>query len=108
MGAGLVGGFMELGETVEDAARREALEETGLSVGGLALFGVFSTMRVFGNGDQSQIVTVSYLASDVVGEARVNDAECLELGYFDLDDLPENLFQPNLEIFDALRKRVDR
>ena len=30
---GLIGGFMELNETVEATARREALEETGLTVG---------------------------------------------------------------------------
>ena len=62
-GWGLIGGFMELGETVEQTARREVLEETGLTVGKLELFGVFSSAEIqtFSNGDQLQVVTVSYL-----------------------------------------------
>lgn len=36
------GGAIELGEKVEDAAKREVAEETGLQVKALELFGVFS------------------------------------------------------------------
>ena len=36
------GGYVEVGETVEDACRRELLEETGVRVGKLRLVGVYS------------------------------------------------------------------
>ncbi|WP_316443687.1 NUDIX domain-containing protein, partial [Escherichia coli] len=36
------GGFMELGESVQDTARREALEETGLHLGEMELLGIYS------------------------------------------------------------------
>src|SRR3954452_21051435 len=39
---GIPGGSMELGESAEETVRREVWEETGLHVGDLRLFGVFS------------------------------------------------------------------
>lgn len=105
-GWGPIGGFMELGESVEETARREVFEETGLTVGQLELFGIFSTpeIQTFANGDQVQVVTVFYLTDTTTGTLQP-DIEGLELRYFNLASLPEQLFAPTLPMFAAIKER---
>ena len=60
---GLPGGFMELGETVQETARREVFEETGLCLGKLDLFNVYSGAdydKTFSNGDQVSMVLLLF------------------------------------------------
>ena len=52
------GGFVEVGEKVEDACRRELLEETGIKAGKLHLVGVYSDPK---RDTRSHSVAVVYL-----------------------------------------------
>ncbi|HEX6001372.1 MAG TPA: NUDIX hydrolase [Hyphomicrobiaceae bacterium] len=56
----LPGGFVEIGETVEAAARRELMEETGLEAGRLRLLGVYSDPS---RDPRAHTCSVVYLAS---------------------------------------------
>jgi 8-oxo-dGTP diphosphatase len=62
----LPGGFVDVGERVEDGARRELSEETGLHVGELRLIGVYSDP---GRDPRGHTCSVAYLAR--VGRAAV-------------------------------------
>ena len=88
------GGCCELGETVEETARRELYEETGLTAHSMELFGVFSGKDLFytyPNGDMASIVSIMYICDDFSGELIRQTEETTDLQWFGLDELPENI-----------------
>ncbi|RLG72927.1 MAG: NUDIX hydrolase, partial [Methanobacteriota archaeon] len=62
----LPGGMVEYGESVEDAARREALEETGVRVDNLTLVGIYSDPK---RDPRGHVVSICFKA-EVCGEAE--------------------------------------
>jgi 8-oxo-dGTP diphosphatase len=78
----LPGGGMEIGETVEDAVRREVFEETGLVVEIGQLVGVYSK-------PQKQEVVLTFRCL-VVGGTLIETEESRECRYFSPMDLPSN------------------
>ena len=104
---GIPGGAMELGESTEETAKRELLEETGLEAGELKLFGVFSGKELYyqyPSGEEVYNVSVVYLARGGYETVNFADGEHYDFQYFDLTQLPENVSPP---IRPILKKLVE-
>jgi 8-oxo-dGTP diphosphatase len=66
----LPGGFVEIGETVEDACRRELMEETGVNAGRLRLVGVYSDPK---RDPRGHTCSVAFLASAPRANPKAGD-----------------------------------
>jgi 8-oxo-dGTP diphosphatase len=66
----LPGGFVDIGETVEEACRRELLEETGVRAGKLQLLGVYSDPK---RDPRGHTCSVAFLARLGHATAKAGD-----------------------------------
>jgi len=86
LGWALPGGFVEYGETLEQTAVREALEETSLSINNLRLLGCYSDPQ---RDPRQHTISTVYVARGE-GTPRADD-DAKDLRVFPLSSLPETL-----------------
>ena len=92
----LPGGFVDMEETVEEAAMREAAEETGLDVELKEMAGVFSDP---GRDPRGHTVTVCFIG---VGHGTLKaSSDARDAGLFDVEDLPLLAFDHEMIIRSA-------
>ena len=104
---GLPGGYVEVGESVADAAAREVLEETGVRIELGRLVGVYSdpAMQViaYPDGRRVQAVNLCFEARPLATTEPTTPEETLATGYFEPSALPEPLVPIHaIRIRDAL------
>jgi 8-oxo-dGTP diphosphatase len=95
---GSAGGHLELGETLEECARREAREELGVNVGEV-MFLCLSNIIAY----DKHYVDIEFLG-DISDQAPcvVEQRSFTEYGWFPLNDLPDPLFEPVRYAIDSL------
>lgn len=86
LGWALPGGFVDYGESVETAARREAQEETSVAVELVEQFHVYSDPH---RDPRQHTLSIVFLATATGEPAAADDAK--NLGIFQLWDAPSNL-----------------
>ncbi|MFC5602258.1 NUDIX hydrolase [Sporosarcina koreensis] len=98
---GLPGGSMELGESLQEVARRELYEECNLVANQLTFLNIFSGEQYYykyPHGDEIFNVIATFICADYEGELRADQDEVLSLQFFSIDELPRNLNPPEISI----------
>lgn len=92
---GLVAGFVETGETLEQCVHREVMEETGLKI---------KNLKYFGNQPwpYPSNLMLGFIADYESGEIKLQEDELSAAGFFAKDNLPERPSHPSLA-----RKMID-
>jgi 8-oxo-dGTP pyrophosphatase MutT (NUDIX family) len=86
----LIGGIPEPGEQPAVCAVREVHEETAVHcVAERVVLVQALEPVVYPNGDVCQYMDITFRCRAVGGEARVNDDESLDVGWYEVDALPQ-------------------
>ncbi len=86
------GGHLEFGESWEDCARRETMEEIGVDIDHVRLGSVTNDIFTHENKHYITIFMLADIASDKV--ENLEPEKCERWEWFNWDDLPQPLFIP--------------
>ena len=90
----IIGGAMEMGETFEETVRREVMEESGLSLGKLEVFQLYSgrdRIIEYPNGDICFGPGIVFITKEYKGKIVNDPEEVMEHCFFKRSELPDNL-----------------
>jgi 8-oxo-dGTP pyrophosphatase MutT (NUDIX family) len=103
------GGCVEIGETLEETAKRELFEETGLIAKNLEFFNVYSGKEMFytyPNGDKVYLIGTFFFCEDFEGTIKPDKNEVLELKWFEIDKIPKEIPTHLKRPFDDFTKYI--
>ena len=92
------GGNIEYGETFEEAGAREAYEETGIIINPNDLEVI--CVQVDKN-EHAHYISVGMIAKLFEGKPKVMEQDIVDWKWFDLDNLPKNIFSASKKTIDC-------
>lgn len=94
------GGKLEFGESFEEGAKREVMEETGINLTDMQVLCVNNSKN-----KHAHFVTIGFFSDQFEGDPKVMEPdEITEWQWFDLDALPTPVFFPSAEIIDNYKQ----
>lgn len=97
----IVGGKVDMMEQAEDAARREAEEETGLKIGKISFLCVIEGIL---EEERQHWLSLIYVTDDFTGEPSLTEPEKhADLKWIDIKDPPSPLSVFSLQAFELLK-----
>lgn len=95
------GGKLHFGESFEDGAKREVLEETGIKLNNVKVICLNNDMVA-----TAHFVTVGLFSDDFEGDPRVTEPdEITEWKWFDMDRIPKPMFFPSTKLLESYKKK---
>lgn len=95
----LPGGFLELDETLEQAARRELKEETSVELAHVTRVGVYDAIN---RDPRERVISVAFMATTEVSAHRaVGSDDASDAQWFSLNNLPALAFDHEQIVRDA-------
>lgn len=95
------GGKLHFGETFEEGAIRETLEETGIKLNNVDVICVNNDMV-----ETAHFITIGLFSDDFEGEPKVMEPdEITEWHWFDLDNLPDPIYFPSAKVLENYKNK---
>lgn len=107
----LHGGGMELGELYIDTLKREIKEELNIEPINPKLMGIFSGKKMYHKYEKSQdevyVLSHVFICEEYIGEIEFKDGEVNNLQWFDIDNLPDDIFHLSKPVLDRLKEYLN-
>ena len=95
------GGKLEYGETFEEGAIRETMEETSIKLNNIKIISVNNDKN-----EHAHFITIGMFSDDFEGVVKVMEPdEITEWKWFDLDNLPKNIFFPSVKLLENYKQK---
>ncbi|NQU79698.1 NUDIX domain-containing protein [Candidatus Woesearchaeota archaeon] len=95
------GGKLDFGETFEEGAKRETMEETGITLNNFGVICVNNDMV-----ETAHFITIGLFSDDFEGEPQVMEPdEITEWRWFDLDELPNPMYFPSAKVLENYKNK---
>lgn len=91
---GIIGGAMEIGESIQETVRREAFEEAGIRVSNMDLFGIYTgedRLITYPNGDVCFVTSIVFITSTYEGSIVDQESEVIEHRFFSSENIPNEI-----------------